>query len=121
MNRTTVLARVGGFARVRLVVEEFYDRVLDCPPLQRHFADVDMARLVDHQTKLIAGLMAGGEVIDDGHLQRAHQRLRITGPEFDTLHQLLRDVLEAFDYETGDVEFICGEFAQRRRLVVSAP
>lgn len=92
----TVLARAGGFAQVRHVVAAFYDRVLEREELHRHFAGIDMPRLVDHQTRLIAGLMAGDHALDDAHLQRVHARLGITGAEFDNLQRLLHEILEEF-------------------------
>jgi hemoglobin len=116
---TTALARAGGFARVRHIVDAFYDRVLDDPALERHFAGIDMARLVDHQTKLVAGLMAGDHAIDDAMLQRVHARLGITGPEFDTLQRLLRETLDELHVEPNDVDRVCREFERRRHLVVS--
>jgi len=115
----TVLARVGGFARVRHVVADFYDRVLDCDALQRHFAGIDMARLVDHQTKLVTGVMAGDDALDDALLRRVHARLGITGPEFDTLQRLLHETLEEFGYDPSDIDRVCGEFRRRRHLIVS--
>lgn len=115
----TVLSRVGGFARVRHVVAAFYDRVLDCEVLQRHFAGIDMPRLVDHQTKLVAGLMAGDQALDDTLLQRVHARLGITGPEFDTLQRLLHDTLEEFGYDPCDIDRVCREFRRRRHLIVT--
>ena len=115
----TVLARVGGFASVRHVVADFYDRVLDCEVLRRHFAGIDMARLVDHQTKLIAGLMTGDDALDDALLRRVHARLGITGPEFEALQRLLRETLEDFGYDQCDIDRVCHEFGRRRHLIVS--
>jgi hemoglobin len=50
----TMYERYGGFPKIRRVVSDFYDRVLEEPELQRHFEGVDMRRLVDHQTKFVA-------------------------------------------------------------------
>jgi hemoglobin len=41
---------MGGFAKVRLLVSEFYDRVLDSDTLAPYFDGIDMRRLIDHQT-----------------------------------------------------------------------
>jgi hypothetical protein len=47
---TTVFERCGGFASVRKVISTFYDKILDSTVLSGYFADVDMRRLIDHQT-----------------------------------------------------------------------
>jgi len=115
----TVLARSGGFARVRHVVVAIYDKAVDHEMLQRHFANVDMARLIDHQTKMIAGIMEGDEAFDDDTLRRAHARLKVTGPEFDALGAIVRETLMDFDFPERDVEQVCHEFERRRHLVVA--
>ena len=114
----SVLARSGGFARVRHVVSAIYDRALDHVALQRHFIDVDMPRLIDHQTKLIAGIMDGNHSVDDDLLRRAHARLGITGQDFDDMGVILRETLEDCGYPAVDVDRLCHEFARRRHLVV---
>ena len=114
----SVLARSGGFARVRHVVSAIYDRALDHATLQRHFVDVDMPRLIDHQTKLITGIMDGNPSIDDDLLRRAHARLGITAQDFDDMGVILHDTLEDCGYPPADVDRVCHEFASRRHLVV---
>lgn len=116
----TVLARSGGFARVRHVVAAIYDKALDHELLQRHFVEVDMARLINHQTRMIAGIMDGDSAFDDDTLRRAHARLGVTGLEFDEMGRILRETLEDHDYATLDVDRICHEFDRRRHLVVTA-
>ena len=55
----SMFERCGGFTTVRKVVAAFYDKVLDSPSLSRHFANVDMRALIDHQTKFITYVMGG--------------------------------------------------------------
>jgi hemoglobin len=115
----TILARSGGFARVRHVVAAIYDRALERETLQHHFANVDMARLVGHQTKMISAIMDGDQTVDDDTLRRAHARLGVTGPEFDEMGQILRETLEDFGYPPVDVDGVCNAFARRRHLIVA--
>jgi hemoglobin len=114
-----LLARAGGFASVRHVVSAFYDKAIDNALLQRHFVDLDLPRLIDHQTKLIAGLMDGNHAIDDEMLRRVHARLGITGPEFDEMTTILRQTLEEHGYSAADTDRVCLAFRQRRHLVVA--
>jgi hemoglobin len=54
-----MLERYGGFPTLSRIVMDFYDRVIDSDVLGPFFEDVDMRRLVDHQTKFVAWLMGG--------------------------------------------------------------
>jgi hemoglobin len=116
----TVLARSGGFARVRHVVVAIYDKALDHATLQRHFENIDMPKLIDHQTRMIAGVMDGDDAFDDETLRRAHARLGITAQDFDDMGVILRETLGDFGYSPADVDHVCSEFGRRRHLVVAA-
>lgn len=114
-----LLARAGGFASVRHVVAAIYDKAIDNEMLQRHFVGLDLPRLIDHQTKLIAGLMDSNHAIDDEMLRRVHARLGITGPEFEEMTAILRQTLEEHGYSATDTDRVCLAFRQRRHLVVA--
>ncbi len=55
----TMFERYGGFAAVSRVVSSFYDKILDSDITSPYFADIDMAKQIDHQTKFVAYLMGG--------------------------------------------------------------
>jgi hemoglobin len=114
----SLFQRLGGFAKVRKIVSELYDRILDSD-LEHHFAGVDVRRLIDHQTKFIASVMGGPASFSDEHLQRAHRHLGITREEFALLAELLRETLEDFDLEPADIDYVLRDFALRQQAVVS--
>jgi hemoglobin len=117
----TAFARLGGFAKVRLLVSEFYDRVLETPRLSPYFRGVDMRRLVDHQTKFFSSIMGGPATFTDEHLERAHRHLRITPEHFDEMGEVLADTLEDAGVDDAIIERIIGQFtAVRERIVNSA-
>jgi hemoglobin len=99
----SVFESVGGFARVRLIVSEFYDRVLGSERLSAYFAHIDMRRLIDHQTKFIAALMGGPASYSDEQIARAHVRLGITSDEFEEMASLFRETLEDFGMSSVEV------------------
>ena len=121
MVSKTTFERLGGFARVRLIVSDFYEKVLESPRLARHFANTDMRRLIDHQTKFMAAIMGGPAAFSDEQMARAHLRLGITPEEFDELAGLLRETLEDVEVPPLDIERLCAEVAGMRRLVVAGP
>jgi hemoglobin len=99
----TTFERVGGFARVRLLVSDFYEKVLDSERLGAHFAHVDMRRLIDHQTKFISAIMGGPASFTDAQISRAHTHLGITPEEFEEMADLFRETLEDFGVESAEV------------------
>lgn len=115
----TVFERVGGFAAVRKIVSAFYDRVLDSPLGERHFADVSMPRLIDHQTQFISALLGGPVRISDETLLRAHAKLRITSAEFEEVATLLRLTLEDAGLDKEDIEHVLREVRRREPLIVT--
>lgn len=115
----TIYERAGGFAKVRKIVSDFYDKVLDSPRLQRHFEGIDMRVLIDHQTKFIASVMGGPATFTDDVLERVHKHLGITRAEFVEMTELLRETLEDFDLPEADVDEVCKQITKRERVIVS--
>jgi hemoglobin len=115
----TAFERAGGFAKLRQVVADLYDRALESEALAHHFADIDMRVLIDHQTKFIASLMGGPASFTDEALRRAHVRLNITRDEFAAMAELLRETLEDHDFQPADVDFVIGEFRRREACIVT--
>jgi len=115
----TIFERCGGFASVRKIVSAFYDKVLDSPVLQKHFAGIDMRTLLDHQTKFIAYIMGGPASYSDEALRKAHAHLGITASEFGEMARLLGNTLEEFDLDSAAVEHVMKEIARREPLIVA--
>jgi hemoglobin len=114
----SVFERMGGFARVRLLVSEFYGKVLDSDRLGVHFRDIDMRRLIDHQTKFISAIMGGPVSFTDEQIARAHVRLGITGDEFDEMADLFQETLEDFGLADADVRRLRTHLLSMRDHVV---
>ena len=115
----TIFDRCGGFATVRKVISAFYDKVLDSEDLQKYFADVDMRRLIDHQTKFIASVMGGPASFTDDVLKRVHAHLEISEDDFEEVAELLLETLEDFDLDPDDIEHVHQEFMRREPLIVT--
>ena len=115
----TLFEKYGGFAQINRLVMSFYEAVLDSDELGPYFDDVDMARLIDHQSKFIAFLFDGPADFSDERLAVAHKTLNITDAHFDELKDILAQTLEAFEFEVADVEVVLDAFEKRRHLVVA--
>jgi hemoglobin len=116
----SVFEQLGGFARVRLMVSAFYDKVLTSPRLGPHFQHIDVRRLIDHQTKFTSAMMGGPASFTDEQIARAHQRLGITDAEFDEMGELFRETLEDFGVEEADVSRLHAHVLSMRQHVVGS-
>jgi hemoglobin len=115
---TTLFERVGGFARVRLMVSDFYQRVLDSSLLAPYFAEVEMRRLIDHQTQMFAALMGGPASISDDRLARVHAHLSITEEAFDEMAELFRETVEDHALDPAECERLHAHVLSLREHVV---
>ncbi len=115
---TTIFERCGGFLTVRKVVSAFYDKVLESPQLQKHFANTDMRTLIEHQTKFVATIMGGPASYTDHVLRRVHAGLGITHQEFEEVTMLLSETLEDFGLEARDISQVEIEIRRHESCIV---
>ncbi len=115
----TIFTRYGGFASVSRVVSDFYGHVRESKILMPFFEGVDMARLIDHQTKFIASMMGGPASFSDEHLARIHARMGIDDGAFEEMAMILREALEDHDFDETDIATVMGEVISRKPLVVT--
>lgn len=111
--------RHGGFAAVRRIVSAFYERMLESRRLAPYFAQADIRRLIDHQTRFITQVMGGPASLPDRQLERAHAGLGVTAAEFAEMVELLRVTLEEAGLTPADVEQVLHEVRRRERLIVA--
>ncbi|SNS60291.1 group I truncated hemoglobin [Tropicimonas sediminicola] len=110
--------KYGGFSTVSKIVMRLYDQLLEDDDVGPFFDDVDMPRLIDHQTKFVASLMGGPASFTDTHIQRAHHNLEIAPLHFDRLKEIIAETLGEFDVEEDDIETVLAAFEGRRKLLV---
>ena len=115
----SIFERHGGFAKVSRIVMSFYDLVLDSPVISPYFANTDMKRLIDHQTKFIAYLMGGPASFSDEHLERVHRHMEIDRRAFDEMVALLTETLEDFDFDAADIADVRSELELRAPLIIN--
>ena len=114
----TLYDKYGGFSKVNHIVMALYDALLDSDEIGPYFDDVDMKRLIDHQTKFIAFLLGGPANFASDHLQRAHANLNVTDPHFDELKVILADTLTNAGFEEEDTKTVLDVIETHRSQVV---
>ncbi len=118
MTEQTLFEKYGGFSNISKIVLSFYDTLLDNDEVGPFFDNVDMTRMVDHQTKFIASLLGGPASYTDNQLRQLHSHLDIRDSHFDELEVVLRSTLTDHGIEPDDVEAVVAEFSKRRTLIV---
>jgi hemoglobin len=117
--KSTIFERYGGFSSVSRVVMSFYEKMLDSPDTAHYFNDIDMKRLIDHQTKFIAAMMGGPASYTNEHLERVHAHLGITEDAFMESLVLMRDTLEEYNFADQDIRAVENEMMSRKNFVVA--
>jgi hemoglobin len=117
----SLFEKYGGFAKVRRVVTDFYDKVLEEPELAKYFADTNMRVQIDHQTKFISSVLGGPAAYTDDALRRAHANLGITVDDFNEIVDLICETLEDHDFASNDVETVRGELLKKEGVILGDP
>lgn len=115
----SVYDRCGGFAAVSGVVMTFYEHVLDSDRIGRFFEDVDMPKLIDHQTRFIAHIMGGPTDFAAARLERAHRRLGIDDGDVDEIKRLLDRAMRDHGLAAEDRAVVLAAVEAHRSLVVA--
>lgn len=112
--------KYGGFSTVSKIVMTLYDKLLDDDDVGPFFDDVDMPRLIDHQTKFVSSLMGGPASFTDKHIENAHKHLTIHDAHFNRLKELIDETLTEFSVEDEDIQTVLAAFEQRRSLLIES-
>lgn len=115
---SSTFEKYGGFGAVSKVVMTFYEKVLDSDVVGHHFDDIDMGRLIEHQTKFISSLMGGPVSIPDDRLRAVHHHLDINGAEFEEITHLLGEALEEHRFADEDISSLKVAIEGKRGLIV---
>ena len=116
----TLYQKYGGFGVISRVVIDFYDRLLDSETVGDYFDNVDMKRLIDHQTKFIAYLLGGPADYTGERLQQLHSHLKINGTDFDEMKEILDGTLSDHGFEDTDRQAIMDTIEGHRALIVGS-
>ncbi|MFK7879670.1 group 1 truncated hemoglobin [Roseobacter sp.] len=114
----TLFEKYGGFSTISRIVMALYERLLDDDDVGPYFDDVDMPKLMDHQTKFVSALMGGPASFSDAHIERAHQHLIVRDADFDRLKELVDATLSDFNLQRVDIDTVLKSFEDRRSLLV---
>lgn len=115
----SIYEKYGGFKTISRIVMDFYDVALDSEQIGDHFEEVDMSRLIDHQTKFISSLLGGPASFSEERLRLVHLNLGISHTDYDEMKRLLTGSLKKHGMSEEDVAVVIGEIEIRRSLIVT--
>lgn len=95
----TDFERIGGEAKLRLIIDEFVDRVFDDVMIGFHFRQAKRKRVKKFEYEHAAELLGAGTPYTGRPLREAHASHPIMGGQFDRRTQILRQVLDAHGVE----------------------
>ena len=98
----------------------FYDKALDSDVIGDYFEDVDMSKLIDHQTKFIAMAMGGPASYTNEMLRQVHAGLNIDTKAFNEAVSLLQETLEEFELGRDDIGVIIDDIRNRAQYIIAA-
>jgi hemoglobin len=112
--------QVGGDAGMKVLVDNFYERLWSDPSLDRYFEGIDGETLKKHQRMFLTYVLGGGGATYEGQpLGSAHAHLNITNEAFDTVGHHLLLTLEELDINRPLIKIIMGFVEGARPQVVS--
>lgn len=117
----TLFDKCGGFSTVSKIVLTLYDRLLEDDDVGPFFDDVDLPKLIDHQTKFVSSLMGGPASFTDDQILRAHRKMEIKHHHVDRLKEILTGVLTDYEVDADDIGIIVEAFEARRGLLIEKP
>lgn len=115
----TPYEKYGGFSTVSRIVMTLYEKLLDDDDVGPFFDDVDMPKLIDHQTRFVSSLMGGPASFTDTHIASAHRHLTIHDAHFDRLKTLIDETLGEYAVQPDDARLVLDAFEARRDLLVA--
>lgn len=90
----TLYDRLGGEARVSIVVSNLVDRAAGDARTKRSFADIKLATLKQSLVQQICSLAGGGCRYEGETMANSHKDHRIVASEFDAMVAMLREELD---------------------------
>lgn len=115
----TLYDKYGGFKTISRVVMTFYEMALDSDDIGHYFEDIDMPRLIDHQTKFVSSLIGGPASFSDDRIEAVHRHLSISHDEFDVMAELFGEALSAHGMSDQDIKTALAAIEGKRSIIVA--
>jgi len=116
----TLFNKYGGFETFSTIASNFYKKVLDSEQIEHYFRDIDINRLISHQTNFLAKALGGPDKYKGRDLTLAHATMNITSADFNEVAELLEEALEEAGVEEVDITTIFSVIGGLEGQIVTA-
>ncbi|EPJ51562.1 MAG: hypothetical protein OFPI_17180 [Osedax symbiont Rs2] len=114
----TLFNKYGGFETFSAIASNFYKKVLDSEQIEHYFRDIDINRLISHQTNFLAKALGGPDKYKGRDLALAHANMNISSADFNEVVELLEDALEEAGVEDADIAIILSVIGGLKQQIV---
>ncbi len=121
MPRQSLYDRLGGREGIRMVVDAFYDHLLDDPTLAPFFADADMEYLRQTQTTFLCDAAGGPEHYDAAPPRDAHLDIPFTPAHIQRTLEILEETLDDYDIPPNDADEVIQAIAAYEDDLLARP
>lgn len=108
---TTVYEKLGGEAAISKVVDTFYELVLADPTVNHFFANTDMEKQRNHQTKFISFALGGPNQYTGTSMVKAHEGMNIQPVHFEAIVKHLSEALSRHNVSPRDIDTALSQIA----------
>ncbi|WP_282151074.1 group I truncated hemoglobin [Ruegeria atlantica] len=115
----TIYERYGGFKTISRIVMTFYEMALESDQIGGHFEEIDMPRLIDHQTKFVSSLVGGPASFSDDRIEAVHRHLNISHADFDEMAALFSEALSLHGMEDAHIKIALDAIESKRAIIVA--
>jgi hemoglobin len=121
MTDETLYERLGGRQGIRVVVDDFYDRLLADEELSPFFENANMETLRRTQTDFLCEVAGGPETYDAEPVREAHLHVPFTPAHIQRAVELLSESLDAFDVPDEDADTVVQAVAAYEEDLLASP
>ncbi len=115
----SIYEKYGGFKTISRIVMSFYELALESDQIGDYFEDIDMPRLIDHQTKFVSSLVGGPASFSDDRIQAVHRHLNISHDDFNEMSDLFAQALEMHGMADADIQVALSAIEEKRTIIVA--
>jgi len=115
----TLFDKYGGFDTFSTIVSNFYKKILDSEQVEHYFRDIDLDRLMSHQTNFLAKALGGPDKYAGKDLALAHANMNISSEDFNEVAELLEEALEESGVKEEDIATILAVIGSFKAQIVT--
>lgn len=115
----TIYEKYGGFKTISRVVMSFYEMALESDEIGDYFDDIELPRLIDHQTKFVSSLIGGPASFSDDRIEAVHRHLNISHSDFDEMAALFSEALAMHGMSEPDINLALAAIEGKRAIIVT--